>query len=291
MLTGLRVAASLVAWMAVCGVAHGADFDRTFAAARGTRLEVRLFGGEVVVRGWDRDAVRVRAVHFSTDVIDVRSGGPVFRVGAHALRGLAHAIDFQIDVPAWMAVDLSGTYLEISVEGTRADITAETVRGDVNVKGGAGILLLKSVEGEIVLDQAQGRATLSSVNNGIRVTGLRGALLADSVSGTVRLQGIASSSVEVSTVSGDIRWDGEMAAGGKYQFGTHDGDVDVMLADPTNATVSVRPFNGRFRTMFPLKVPEEAGRRQRFSLVLGTGAARLDLETFSGTITLRHPGA
>ncbi len=269
--------------------AHAADFDRTVPAARGTRLDVRLFGGQILVHAWEKDAVRVRATHFRTDEIDVRTEGQALLVRAHARMGSPHAIDFEINVPAWMAVDVSGTYLDVAVDGTDADVTVKTVRGDIKVKGGAGTVKLESIDGEVALDGARGRADLSSVNNGIRVTGLRGQLFADSISGNVVLRGIEVTSAEVTTAGGDITWDGTISPAGHYQFATHSGAIDVGLAPQAGALVDVRTFQGAFRATFPLTVPPPAGGQKRFSFVLGAGGARLDLETFNGTITLRRP--
>ena len=277
----------LGAWLACAALAGAEDFDRTVRVAAGTRLDVRLYGGTVAIRGWDRDLVRVRATHFRTDTIEVRPAGGVIGVRARARLGTPHAIDFDIDVPAWMEVAIAGTYLDISVAGTRASVRAETVRGDVKVNGGVGTITLKSIEGEVVLEGGQGRADLVAVNNGLRVTGWKGDLLAQTVNGGVTLQGVQSTSVDVGTVGGDVSWDGTMVDQGRYQFATHSGDIDVMLPERDNAAVSVRAFEGRFRSTFPVKAPDARALRRRFSFVLGTGAARLDLETFAGTISLR----
>ncbi len=279
----------LCACLMVAAATAGAEFDRTIAAPRGSRLDVRLYGGEVIVRAWDRNDVRVRATHFRTDEIDLRLIGRIVQVRARARVGAPHAIDVEIDVPAWMDVAVAGTYVDVSVSGTRAAVKAETARGDVTVKGGAGNIALKSIEGDVVLEGGEGRADLSAVNNGVRVTGWKGDVFAETVNGGVTLQNLESASVEVGTVGGDIRWDGPMASQGRYQFATHDGDIDVTVGDRDNATVSVRSFEGHFRSALPVKVPDEGARRRRFSFVLGTGAARLDLETFRGTISLRRP--
>lgn len=279
----------LCAWFMVATAAAGAQFDRTIPATQGSRLDVRLYGGEVIVRVWDRNEVRVRATHFRTDEIDLRTIGQIVQVRARARAGAPHAIDVEIDVPAWMDVAIAGTYVDVSVSGTRAPVKAETVRGDVAVKGGAGNIALKSIEGDVVLEGGEGRAELSAVNNGVRVTGWKGDLFAETVNGSVTLESVQSTSVEVGTVAGDIRWDGPMASQGHYQFATHDGDIDVTVGERDNAAVSVRSFDGHFRCAFPVKVPDEPARRRRFSFVLGTGTARLDLETFRGTISLRRP--
>ena len=271
-------------------VAGASEFDRTVPVRPGMRLDVRLFGGEIIVRAWDRDMVRVRATHFSTDTIDVRTEGPAVAVRARARSGTPHAIDFVIDVPDWMAVSLAGTYLDIRVDGTRADVSAETVRGDVRVTGGEGRLVLKSVEGEVVIERGRGRAEVRSVNNAVRVLGMEGDLVAETVSGSVKMQGVDGRSVVVSTMSGDISWDGPLAPSGRYQFATHDGDLDVTLPDTAAANVSVRSFDGEVHTTFPVKLPDGTSGRKRFGFALGNGGPVLELETFTGTISIRKQG-
>lgn len=267
-----------------------AEFDRTVPAARGARLDVRLFAGEVEVRAWDRDVVRVRATHFATDQVTLRSSGGIVAVRTRSRAGSPHAIDLVIDAPSWMPMSIAGTYVDISASGSRAGISAETVRGDVRVRGGAGRLTLKSIEGEVVLEGAEGQVALTGVNNGIRVSGLVGDLVAETVNGDVRLENIVSRSVEVGTDGGDISWTGPVAAGGHYRFASHGGDIDLTLDPMAGASVSVRAFEGEFRCTFPANLPERRpGKRFRF--VLGSGAAALDLETFRGTITLRPAGA
>lgn len=268
--------------------ASAAEFERSVPVGRGGRLDVRLFGGEVVVQSWDRDVVRLRATHFATDRIDVRTEGGAVTVRARSRVGTSHAIDVRIDVPAWLPVSIAGTYLDIAVTGTRAPVVAETVRGDVRVSGGTGSVSLKSIEGEVVLEGAQGRAVLTAVNNDIRVNGLSGDLAADTVNGSVKMEGVRSRSVDVGTVGGDITWIGALADGGHYQFATHAGDIDVTLEAQPNAAVSVRSFEGHFRSTYPAALAGSPPRK-RFRFMLGSGAATLDLETFLGTISLRRP--
>jgi hypothetical protein len=288
-----RRAAAMLLVACLCGVlaprgAAGEAFDRSFTVRPGTRLDVRLFGGEVVVRAWEQDRVRLRATHFRTDAIETRLEGSTLAVRPRAKVGSPHAIDLTIDVPSWMAVSVSGTYVDVSVTGSRADISVETVRGDVHVSGASGVISLKAIEGEVTLDQAAGRATLTAVNNGIRVGRFEGELVASTVNGAVTLEDVRSASVDVGTMGGDISWNGPMTASGRYQFATHTGDIDVALGREPSAAVSVRLFDGQFRSAYAVKTPDAGEKRKRFTFVLGGGASHLDLETFRGTISLRE---
>jgi hypothetical protein len=265
--------------------ARAAEFDRTVPVARGTRLDVRLFGGAVVIQGGARDVVRVRATHYASDEIDVRAAGQDLQIRARVRGRTPHPIDFVIDVPAWMAVNVAGTYLDISVDGVAADIAADTVRGDVRVRGGVGTLALRSIEGEVVLNGGRGRAKLSSANNLIRVTGLVGDLQADTVSGSVKLADLTSKTVDVATVGGGIEWDGPFADGGRYQFVTHSGDIDVTVVSGTNARFVARAFSGTVRSL--LDSSSTRTDTNPLTVVLGTGSAEVELESYNGTISLR----
>ena len=267
--------------------ATAAEFDKTIPVRPGTRLDVRVFGGEIVVTAWAQDAVRIKATHFSTDTIDVKNEAQALTVRSRARAGKPHAIDFRIEVPAWMPVSLAGTYLDARVEGTRADVAVETVRGDVSVKGGDGQLRLKAVEGEVALEGGRGRAELSAVNDVALITGFDGELLVETVSGDVKVRDVNVRSAVVSAMSGDIAWSAPLAPSGRYELATHDGDIDLTLPAATNATVGVRAFEGDALTTFPVKLPQGDAARKRFTFTLGSGSAHLEVETFTGTISIR----
>jgi len=70
---------------------------------------------------------------------------------------------------------------------------------------------------------------------------------------------------------------------------THNGLIAIAVPERANATLTVRTYNGGFRSSFPLKLDDQ-NPRKRFTLALGNGSAHLELESFGGTIALRRPG-
>jgi hypothetical protein len=264
---------------------RAAEFDRTVPATPGMRLDARLFGGFIVVRAWDRDAVRVRASHFATDEIDVQPAGSEIQVRARTKAGAPHGIDLEISVPVWMPLTIAGPYVDVTASGTKAAVTVETVRGDIRLTGGSGAIQLSSIEGQVVLNGASGTARLRAVNNGIRVTGFTGTLQAQTVDGSVRLLEVDASSADVSTMSGDILWEGPLAADGRYQLVTHSGDIDVTLPAAASATVTIHALDGHVRSQFSQALRQDPDNRS--VVVLGSGRPRLDLESFNGIISLR----
>ena len=266
--------------------------DETVAVQRGTRLVVNNFAGEVIVRTWDRDSLRVVARHQPRTKVNIRPGSSSVSIESSGYMGPA-SVDYEITAPAWMPMRIEGTYNFVTVEGAQAEVFANTVRGDVIVKGGSGVVTAKSVEGEVQIDGARGKMTASSVNERVRITDSSGDIVAESVNGGITLTGIDSKSVEVTTVNGTIIYEGKIADGGHYSFNTHNGDIALGLADNPNATFTIRTYQGGVSSDFPLEGynPREARRGRRITATAGSGSADVSLETFGGSIRLRKGSA
>jgi DUF4097 and DUF4098 domain-containing protein YvlB len=276
------------ATLAALTLAQQGETDTTVAVQSGARLDVNNFGGEIVVRSWNQNNVRVRATHSSRDHVQVSYSAGAVLVRASGRRGPSSVVDFEISVPTWMGVTLGGTYTDITVEGVAAPISAESVQGDITVSGGSGNITLKSIEGDVTLSKARGRMEISTVEGNLQVTDVSGELSVESVDGDVTLLRVESSSVEVNTVDGDIVYDGTIRDGGSYRLATHDGDVAVGIPPSAGAIITVASFEGEFDSCFPVNVTET--RKHRFTFTIGSGKARLELETFDGDIRLCRPG-
>jgi DUF4097 and DUF4098 domain-containing protein YvlB len=271
--------------------------DQTVPVQKNMRLSVNTFAGSITVRTWEKDAVRVEAEHSTRDRVNIRTTEAVLRVTTSSERGPSRTVDLALTVPRWLPLTLNGTYVDIDLEGLQAEVTAETVGGDVRLKGGTGTVTLKSVEGIIDVDGAKGRMTLNTVNEGVFVRDAAGEILAETVNGDLTLERIDATSVDVATVNGDVTYAGSVRDGGSYRFATHNGDVEMRVPDQINASVFVRTYRGDFESHFDVKVPEAAAgdpddrrrrerRNRRFNFTLGSGAARIDLESFGGDISL-----
>lgn len=261
--------------------------DTTFTVRPGARLGVNNFGGEIVVNAWNKNAVRIVAQHTDRVRVVVAENGPNLEVRAATRRGIPARVDYAISVPDWMPLQLQGVYTDIHVKGVKSEIAAETVKGEVNVEGGEGLLKLSSVEGPVFVGGSKGRLELNSIHETVQVIGAEGAIVVNAVNGDIDLQKIASESVEVSTVNGDVRFVGDLREHGSYNFSTHNGDLVLGMPEHANATVSVSTFSGDFQSVFPVQLEREAKPGRRFGFTMGSGAARINLESFEGTIQLK----
>lgn len=267
--------------------------DETVAVQRGARLLVNNFAGDVVIHTWDKDSLHVVARHQARTKVSIRPSPTGVSITASGTMGPQGSVDYDITAPAWMPIRVEGTYNFVTVEGAQAEVYANTMRGDVTIKGGSGVVTAKSVEGEVRVEGARGKLTLSSVNEKVVITAATGEITAESINGGISMTGIDSRSVDASTVNGDIVYEGKIADGGHYSFGTHNGNLSLGVPDGVNATFTIRTYQGSFSTDLPLEGVRRADvqRGKRVTTALGNGSADVTLETFGGSIRLRKASA
>lgn len=267
---------------------QGFQTDTTFSVPQGTRLHVETQGGDITIRAWDRNQVRVQAAHSRRTHVNIQITGAVILLEAEADRGPANMVDYTITVPAWMSLGLEGMYSAIDVTGVRGAITAETLEGDITVKGPAESVKLESIQGRIVAQGIRGSTTITTVSESIEASDIQGDILAESVSGDIVLRRIGSRVVEAETVSGEIILDGRIVDGGRYSLLTHSGELMVTVQEGANATIATATGSGDVRASFPLPQSERPSRRRQ-TFRLGSGSATVELESFSGSIRLLRP--
>lgn len=259
--------------------------DTTFAVSRNARLSLSNFAGEITVRVWNRDEVRI-ATDFDEDYrgVTVHQSGSAVRVKPRG-RYMHDEMSFDLTVPRWLPLELSGTETEILVEGSEASVSATTMDGDVTIRGGSGLVTATSIEGDVMVEGADARITATSVDGDVELVDTNGDITVQSVDGSIDMRGVTATSVNANTVDGDIHYDGPIRSGGRYTFSTHDGDVTVVAGRDINATFTVSTFAGEFESDFPITI-QGATQRERFSFTLGDGSAQVKLEAFDGTIRL-----
>jgi DUF4097 and DUF4098 domain-containing protein YvlB len=261
--------------------------DTTFAVSRNARLSLSNFSGEITVRVWDRSEVRIETDSDSDrGRITLHQSGSAVRVKPHG-RYEHDEMSFELIVPRWLPLELSGTETDIVVEGTEASVSATTLDGDVTVRGGRGLVTATSIDGDVMIEGAEARITATSVDGDVEVIDATGDISVQSVDGSIDLSGVVAASVKANTVDGDIQFDGPIRPDGRYAFSTHDGDVTLAVERGISATITVSTFAGEFESDFPITI-QGATQRERFSFTLGDGSAHVTLEAFDGTIRLER---
>ncbi len=261
------------------------DMDTTFAVNANAVLRMRNHAGEIIIRTWDRNQVRVEASYSSDDRVKIFASSSAVEIKSETRHGHPDVVDYRVTIPRSMSLDLWGLDTDISVDGVQNGVRAETMSGDIEIRDAAGTMSVRSVEGGITLIRTRGTIEANGVEGDVSVVDFEGELRAESIDGDIGLDDIRSGEVEVKTVDGDVSYRGEIRDDGRYYLTTHDGDVVVAVPENVNATVSVATFEGEFEADFPVRLEGAEGRR-KFSFVIGSGGAQLELHSFDGNIRL-----
>lgn len=269
----------------LAAVAPVQQMDTTFAVNGAEKLEVHNPEGEIRVSGWNRDQIRITADLDDEDgYVSVGASGKSIRVKTKWKYGPSN-VDYRINVPASMALNLHGVSTDVYIEGVTGEVTVETIEGDIDVQGGSGIINVQTVEGEISVRDVRGTVRASTAEDDITIVNAAGDISAETFEGDIRLEAINSENVQGSTLDGDIYYEGTVRDAGGYRLTTHDGDIRMVIPGNANATVVVASVDGDFETDFPITVQDYHG-GHRLSFVLGSGKAQAELETFDGSIQL-----
>jgi DUF4097 and DUF4098 domain-containing protein YvlB len=273
----------------LAAVAVQQQTDTTVSVPKGARLELDAHAGSIRVTTWNRSDVRVRAEHGSRDQVTVDVRGTVVKVEANRRYGMPAFVEYDLTVPQGMALELGGVDTEITVEGTVGNVTASSVEGGITIRGAGGEVQANSVEGDITVVGGVGSVKVTGVDGEIRISDARGNVTVETVDGDITLENIEADRVDAGTVDGVVMYRGVIRDGGQYRFTSHDGDVTLAVPERINATISVATFEGSFEAdaAFKVVIPEARGGR-RFSFVIGSGAARIELESFDGEIRLER---
>jgi Putative adhesin len=305
-------------WPAVGGLAHAdthgkraniSEVERAIAADPNVSVSICLISGDLSVHGWDRNQIRVRAV--DADELEFRrpagvgDSDPAKEVTVLAANKMRRAVgsclvdgNVELDVPRGSTVRLRTRDGEIQANDV-AMVYADTQGGNVDLRDVKRSVEATSIGGNLTLTNSRGSVKLRSVGGTIQVRGTGQATAddicnANSVGGDIRLDAAGYSILRANTVGGSVSVNGPLARGGRYDFKTMSGDLELSLP----ADVSFR-FDARFSrssdlvTDFPLTSSSLSSRGagygwQHVNGIYGTGDALINVSSFSGAIHIRR---
>jgi len=266
---------------------EGSRIDTTLTLAANGTVDLQLLGGEIIVTGGSGRQVRIIA---ESERAELRLEQSANRISLRTERNRVRSGDteYRVTVPTGTRVVMASTSGELSARGTKGEVEATTMSGEISISDANGDVDAEALSGSVEISNVTGSVSVQAVSGDVTVENVTGTVEVESVSGEIELSRITSKSVRAVTVSGEIDFDGSIAPDGRYELNSHSGDVRVSLPDNVNALVSVSTFSGEIDSDFPLTL-EPGDRRpqhQQFEFRIGSGGARIQLESFSGDIYL-----
>ena len=254
-------------------------------------LTVTCPGGAVIVTGTERNEIRVKA-RTDNGAIRFSSNGTRAVLEPASGRGCSDG-RFEVSVPFGTKVAASTWSGSVSVRAVRGDLDVHAQSGDVDVRDAGDRLDIETLSGDVAVSGVRGESTIHTISGDLTLTSALGNVEVETVSGDLDLRDIVAKQVRTHTTSGDLSFTGQILDGGRYEFNTHSGEIDLQLPGDIGAELSISTFSGGIESDFPitLKAGEHgigAAQAKRLNFTVGHGTARIVAETFSGDITLRR---
>jgi DUF4097 and DUF4098 domain-containing protein YvlB len=269
--------------------------DTSFTFDRRGVVSLTLGSGDIVVTAWDRDQIRV---HATAEGGGVRLDASSSRVSVELSNRYGGGGDsrFEVTVPIGVRIVARAQSGDIAISGTGADVDARSQSGDIKVEDVANRLDVGTLSGDIEAHGVRGDAQIKSVSGDIRITDFKGDFEGETVSGSIELQNAVGRFIRSHTTSGDLTYEGSIDPAGRYELSAHSGDIRLAIPSTSSAQLSVSTWSGTLDSDFPITLrPGEhgigSGQAKRFTFDVGGGAARIDVETFSGDITISSRGS
>jgi hypothetical protein len=286
-----------MALAALCAPAAGYgqfQVDRRIAIAHDASIRVLNLVGSIRVVGWDRDSLAVSGKL-------PPYAGKLFYFG-----GSGRAAKLGVDAPDG-AEPAAGSSLVVYVP-QRAKLWIKAATADIEVSAFHGTLDLYSVSGVIRVSGAPAQVYAESMDGRVEITGPARWVRAKTASGPIALRGggedVAATTVggtivvdsaritrgRFESVTGDIRFDGDLDRGASLTFESHSGAIELQLPGAVSADFRINEFQGeivnelsraRSRTL-----RERGGRELEFTA--GQGGADVTIRNFKGPVLLRR---
>jgi DUF4097 and DUF4098 domain-containing protein YvlB len=184
--------------------------------------------------------------------------------------------NLQLTVPEETELQLKTETGLIYVEQVMGDMSLESVAGDVHLKEVSGYIIVRTTGGSLVCTQCAGKLDFKSISGGAQI--LQPAL----------------TNVSVSTMSGNILFDGDFIRTGLYSMKSSKGLVEVRFSSNDSFDLKAQTNMGTVdnqATAF-LK-PDAHGVKHIVSKYthglfgsVGQGLAKVELSSYSGTIRI-----
>ncbi len=271
--------------------------DKSAPADAQGEVEVASVSGSVSVSGWNRNEVQVTgALGDDVERLDFISDPKrtlikVKMKNSTHWRGDEDAdAELLIRIPAGSRLTVNTVSAEISVTKVEGEQRLQSVSGELTSEIAAEDVEAKTVSGDVVL-RGEGKpavVTVTTVSGDAQVRDAAGEIVANSVSGSLKLEVDQIKRARLRTTSGDVELEGALARDARVDAETISGELMLDFKGPVSAEFEVESFSGEINNCFGPK-PESTSEHapgSELNFKQGEGSARVRLQSLSGDIHL-----
>jgi DUF4097 and DUF4098 domain-containing protein YvlB len=281
-------------------------FEKTVALAKEGKVDISNVSGNIEVRTWAQDQVKIQALKVSEASsldkakenaakvnIEVAEEGNVLRIETKYPKNLFGGSSINVSVDYWLwipekasleANNISGN---VDVEGPGGPVDLSAISGDINLRKASKGADCSTISGNLAATGVIGDVFLKSVSGDIKATRIKGSVQAETVSGSLEMLDISEASVvRLKALSGDVVYRGRINREGTYTLKSHSGGISMFLPADSAFDFEAGTFSGSIESDFEIKMSGKISEKEMRGVVNGGGAS-VKLSSFSGDIKLK----
>lgn len=284
LLLTLALAAPAVAEVAV---------DETRPLDPGGTLEISNVSGSVTVLGGAGQVEITGTLGDDVEELEIEGDGRHLEIRVKTPRNTKSDMDIAshltIRAPSDTLLEVQTVSASITVEDLNERLELQSVSGEIRAETRPRVLTVQTVSGKIHTAGASERAEVQSVSSVIELGEISGRIQASTVSGGIRVTGGSLDEAELSSVSGKIEVTTSLPAGAELHLTNHSGDTILDLGGGASASFDVSTFNGEIDNQLgpPAERTSKYAPGKSLEFSIGGGSARVEIESFSGRVTIR----
>jgi hypothetical protein len=291
----------------------GDDFttEKSIEVDNGVQIDLSVCEGNIKINGWDRNEIRVFINHGSKagfrtfgknddgkpTKVTILGYDPAKDKGKEVTQCISGE-EIQLDVPNQSSLSkLIGTAGKVSVtiESIAKATLVKINQGDILLRDISEGIVAKTYDGNISVEDSNGVIDLDATNGRILVYNVEPLEEGDTLkvktnSGSLIVQSSTHSVIEATSVSGLIKFTGEIQTDGQYTFRNTNGQILLGIPKETSCQVEINAQKDRFSSDIPLKVITVNDYPPSMRRTLGTfgeGEAIIKLINQNGRITIK----
>lgn len=313
MFPGLKpvvIAIALIGFVIPCTRGIAREYSRVsrqeLTVERASHIVVRNEFGDIRIAGSDRTTVEAVATDLNSSqavpvsIVEGSSGNKrVLTVSPVADgRVVKQQINLELKVPR--DVELERIYIRagnISISDLDGGVSLRTDDGNISVRRvgspGGGLIDVATGSGNINLSNIKGDVRIVSISSTITVECVKGDVAARVSSGQIAVSN-TTGDVEANVSSGSASFTGPIHPERRYRLKTLSGNVSMDIPDSVGFTAVLSAYSGQIEKDFqfsnePQTPPSRTTRRVVGKY--GDGSGRIELDSFSGHVSLRKIAA
>lgn len=254
-------------------------------------LRIANMVGSVVVHGWNKDTVMVRATLGAGNEFFTGGGYTGAKIFVEATNDRdPKPTQLEVWVPSRVRLWIKTATASIDVSDVTGGLDLYVVSGTIDVRGNPHELNAEAIDGDIHVVGSPSWLRAKSATGTITFQGASFDVGLSTVSGPIKVDGGVFERTKIETVTGNITFAGKLDRGGTFDFDTHSGNVEIGIPDNTGASISAVTIAGAITNNLSKHppIPGRFGRGAELTMELAGGGARVSIRTFKGPITLRR---